>query len=179
MQPSQNDAAPQTQPLDKFCPLADRAPNAPNRQYTDWDDAVFSSGNIKTDPNYKGGLIGFALVGDTTTECKATKYSQRELNQVCTNCTPNAPWVTTLIWQSTVDPEGFYMGFEDLAMSLPRTGMSAAGSTRTTATSTTSSITSAASPARVAASAVTPASLVPARLAGPTVAPAPTWPVVP
>jgi hypothetical protein len=28
-----------------------------------------------------------------------------------------APWVTTLIYQSTVDPEGFYMAFEDLPMS--------------------------------------------------------------
>jgi hypothetical protein len=97
-----------------FCPLA--APSLTQPTQHCWSDATFSSGDIKSNPNYLGGLVGFALyMNDHTTQ---TKYSEAKLNVLCTapGCTATDHWVTALIWQSTATPEGFYIGFEDLGM---------------------------------------------------------------
>jgi hypothetical protein len=91
-----------------FCPLAAQGP---------WMLKTFTAANIRSDARYAGGLIGFALVGDGPPDCTQTKFSQRELNTVCTNCTPNAPWITTVVYQSTAVPDAFYIAFEDLPMS--------------------------------------------------------------
>ncbi len=91
-----------------FCPLAYDGP---------WTLKTFTAADIRADARYAGGLIGFALIGDPATDCKQTHFSQQELNVVCTNCTPNAPWITTLVYQSTATPDAFYMAFEDLPMS--------------------------------------------------------------
>ncbi len=97
-----------------FCPLATPSVTQPTQHC--WTDATFESGMIKSDPHYLGGLVGFALWQNDHT--KQIKYSEAKLNVPCTapGCGPNDRWVTALIWQSTVDPEGFYLGFEDLGM---------------------------------------------------------------
>jgi hypothetical protein len=99
---------------DGFCPLAwdNRAPQ--NLSIRQWTPMAFDSGNIKNDPRYKGKYVGFALIGNPSLSCKANKYSMYEHNQ---RNADGKPWVATLIYQSTADPEGFYMAFEDLPMS--------------------------------------------------------------
>jgi hypothetical protein len=77
---------------------------------------TFSATSIQTDPNYTGGLIGFAFRGNPSQACSQTHFSQQELNIECTNCTPNAPWITTLIYKSTATPNAYYVAFEDLPM---------------------------------------------------------------
>lgn len=66
-----------------------------------------SSADIKNDPNYKGGLIGFALVG------WQTHYSEQKWNPVCTACNPPGPWVTAVIYASKLTPNAYYLAFED------------------------------------------------------------------
>jgi hypothetical protein len=97
-----------------FCPLATPSVTQPTQHC--WTDVSFQSGMIKDDPHYLKGLVGFALWQNDHT--KQIKYSEAKLNVPCTaaGCGPNDRWVTALIWQSTVDPEGFYLGFEDLGM---------------------------------------------------------------
>jgi len=81
----------------------------------------FESDTIRKDPRYRGGLIGFATRGRAATYCTQTHFSQQELNQLCTNCTRatdgNNHWIASVIWKSVVDPNGYYIGFEDLPMS--------------------------------------------------------------
>ena len=91
-----------------FTPLAMTGP---------WTLKTFTADDIRSDARYKGGQIGFALVGDGAPDCTQTKYSQRELNVMCTNCSPNAPWITTIVYQSKTTPDAYYMAFEDLPMS--------------------------------------------------------------
>jgi hypothetical protein len=94
-----------------FCPLATHTTTqAPQHS---WTDVTYSADNIRNDPHYKGGLIGFALMAGTGL-CTQTKYSQYDLGVVSTQY--KVPWVTQLVWQSTVDPSGYYIGFEDLPM---------------------------------------------------------------
>ncbi|MGK3985455.1 hypothetical protein WME99_20585 [Sorangium sp. So ce136] len=95
-----------------FCPLATMMTTQAGQH--DWTPTTFSAADIRNDPRYQGGLVGFALIGKAGTYCTQTKFSQRELNTICTNCTPNAPWVTTLIYTSTATPDAFYVAFEDL-----------------------------------------------------------------
>jgi MYXO-CTERM domain-containing protein len=68
---------------------------------------VAMSADIKNDPAYGGGAIGFALVGGQT------HYSERRFNVTCTACTPVAPWVTAVIYKSTKVAGGYYLAFED------------------------------------------------------------------
>jgi MYXO-CTERM domain-containing protein len=84
---------------------------------------TFASNDIRTNPNYKGGLIGFAIRGNPAEYCKQTHYSQPELNQECTasTCTDQPGtgkhWIVSLIYQSTVTPNAYYVTFEDLSTS--------------------------------------------------------------
>ncbi|WP_242515409.1 hypothetical protein [Sorangium cellulosum] len=96
-----------------FCPLATMENETQPGQHT-WTPRQFSAADIRSDPRYEGGLVGFALIGKMGTYCTQTKFSQRELNTVCTGCTPREPWVTTLIYPSTATPDAFYVAFEDL-----------------------------------------------------------------
>ncbi|MBI4957118.1 MAG: hypothetical protein HY908_34200, partial [Myxococcales bacterium] len=68
---------------------------------------VISSADIKNDPAYLGGFIGFALVG------WQTHYSEPQWNPICTGCNPPGPWITTVIYASVVEPDAFYLAFED------------------------------------------------------------------
>jgi len=97
-----------------FCPLAWDAGDPRDLSRRLWVPKIYDSGAIKDDPNYKGKYVGFAFIGNPSSACKQTKYSLLGQNQ---KNAQGKPWVTSLIYQSTVDPEGFYMAFEDLAMS--------------------------------------------------------------
>jgi MYXO-CTERM domain-containing protein len=97
-----------------FCPLAWDAGDPRDLSRRLWVPKIYDSGSIKQDPHYKGKYVGFAFIGNPSSACKQTKYSLMGQNQ---KNAQGDPWVTTLIYQSTVDPEGFYMAFEDLAMS--------------------------------------------------------------
>ena len=63
------------------------------------------------DANYKGGLIGFALMG-ARRAASARRPSTRRPSS--TTRTPRGkPWITTLIYQSVADPQAYYIAFED------------------------------------------------------------------
>jgi hypothetical protein len=98
-----------------FCPLAD--PTTTQTQQHHFNSPTFSADNILLDKRYKGGLIGFAIIPDGE-QCKTIKYSQLELNTRSPAGAPTngAPWVTALIYQSTVVPGAYYLAFEDKAM---------------------------------------------------------------
>ncbi|MGK4000294.1 MopE-related protein [Sorangium sp. So ce1024] len=68
---------------------------------------VIRAADIRSDPAYAGGQIGFALIG------QQTHYSEQRWNPVCTGCTPAGPWVTAVIYASVVTPNAFYVAFED------------------------------------------------------------------
>ncbi len=96
-----------------FCPMAEPSTTQPT-QHT-WVNYVWNASSIANDARYKGGQVGFALMANTSGgECNQTKYSQAELNVMSTQY--KMPWVTTLIYQSTVDPSSYYLAFEDLPM---------------------------------------------------------------
>jgi len=68
---------------------------------------MFSGTVIKNDPNYTGGVVGFALIGGET------HYTNDAYDTICTSCTPNGPWITALMYASTVTPDAYYICFED------------------------------------------------------------------
>ena len=90
-----------------FAPLATNGPWLPLK--------TFTASDIRNDPRYKGGEIGFVMIGGGA--CSQNKYSQRSLNQVCTSCTPMEPFITTVVYASTKEPNAYYMAFEDLPVS--------------------------------------------------------------
>jgi MYXO-CTERM domain-containing protein len=90
-----------------FCPLATMTTTqAPQHSWVEYDFAQ----NIRTSPNYKGGLIGLAMKGLQGSQCPQTKYSQADLND---KNSANQPWISVLIYQSIADPQAYYIAFED------------------------------------------------------------------
>jgi MYXO-CTERM domain-containing protein len=73
--------------------------------------ATFNGTSIKNDPNYKGGVVGFALVGGET------HYTNASYDNECTGCSPPGPWITALMYASTLTPDAYYVCFEDGATS--------------------------------------------------------------
>lgn len=63
--------------------------------------------NIRTDPAYTGGLVGFALVG------WQTHYTEARLDPACSTCATPGPWIMSVIYASVVTPNAFYVTFED------------------------------------------------------------------
>lgn len=98
---------------DGFCPLAwdNRGPRQLSKLR--WVPKTFSSGDISKSQNWKGGYVAFAVIGAPNTMCKQSKYSMYEHNQ---RNASGEPWVTTLIYRSTVEPGAVYLAFEDLPM---------------------------------------------------------------
>jgi hypothetical protein len=98
---------------DGFCPLA--WDNLGPRQLKNkrWIPKTFSSGDISKDPHWKGGFVAFAVIGAANTVCTQSKFSMYEHNQ---RNAQGVPWVTTLIYRSTVEPGAVYLAFEDLPM---------------------------------------------------------------
>jgi hypothetical protein len=68
---------------------------------------TITGANIRTDPAYAGGLVGFALVG------WQTHYTEARLDPVCTTCGAPGPWIMSVIYTSVVTPNAFYVTFED------------------------------------------------------------------
>lgn len=102
-----------TPKLDGFCPLAwdNRGPHDLSK--IRWTPKAFSSGDLSKDPRYKGGYVGFALIASASSLCTQSKFSMFEHNQ---RNAQGVPWVTSLIYESTVEAGGFYLAFEDLPM---------------------------------------------------------------
>ncbi|MFZ5897490.1 MAG: MYXO-CTERM sorting domain-containing protein [Myxococcota bacterium] len=96
-----------------FCPLGWDRHHPYKMSQVAWTPKAFDSGMIATDPRYKGKYVAFALIGKPNSKCTQTKHSIAAHNQKNSS---GQPWITTLIWQSTIDPEAFYIGFEDLPM---------------------------------------------------------------
>ena len=72
---------------------------------------TITSSDIKNDPAYLGGLIGFALIG------AQTHYSESKWNPVCTGCIPAAaPWIAAVLYASKNIPNAYYIAFEDGTM---------------------------------------------------------------
>lgn len=93
-----------------FCPLATRITTQIGQH--EWANPTPEfAANIRTDPRWAGGDIGFALIGVAGSQCSQTKYSQAELNDKSPS---GDPWITTLIYQSKVNPQAYYIAFEDL-----------------------------------------------------------------
>jgi hypothetical protein len=97
----------------EFVPLGwdNRSPRALSN--FDWTPQTFSSGDITANAHYAGGDIAFVLAGVASTMCKADKFSVYEHN---TKNTYGEPWVTSLIYRSSVDSAAIYLAFEDLPM---------------------------------------------------------------
>jgi MYXO-CTERM domain-containing protein len=74
---------------------------------------TFTGSDIKNDPAYLGGLVGFALVATPGQFCTQDHYSNPAYNQNCSGCSPPGPWITTLIYPSKLKPNAFYLAFED------------------------------------------------------------------
>jgi hypothetical protein len=68
---------------------------------------MFSGTSIKNDPNYTGGVVGFALIGGET------HYTNPAYDTQCTSCSPPGPWITALMYASTLTPNAYYVCFED------------------------------------------------------------------
>jgi MYXO-CTERM domain-containing protein len=68
---------------------------------------MFTGTSIMSDPNYLGGLVGFALVGGQT------HYTNPAYDVDCMSCTMPGNWVTALMYASTVTPNAYYICFED------------------------------------------------------------------
>jgi hypothetical protein len=96
-----------------FCPMAEPNTNPGQVGQHTWVNYTWNASSIASDPRYKGGQVGFALIGNSG-QCSQTKYSEANLNTISTKY--NVPWVTTLVYQSTVDPSSYYIAFEDLPM---------------------------------------------------------------
>ncbi len=68
---------------------------------------TFSGTVIRSDPAYTGGLVGFALIGGET------HYTNPAYDTLCSGCNPQAPWITALMYASTVSTSAYYICFED------------------------------------------------------------------
>jgi hypothetical protein len=70
---------------------------------------TITSADIRTSPDYLGGLIGFALRKNGT----SVYYSEYQRNALCSGCTMPGYWKMALAYQSTRLPNSYYLAFED------------------------------------------------------------------
>ncbi|HXJ19932.1 MAG TPA: MYXO-CTERM sorting domain-containing protein [Polyangia bacterium] len=98
-----------------FCPMASRNVSLQAAQRTWADPLPAFDPQIAANPNWKGGRVGFALIGRAGTMCTQTKYSEADLNLRSTAF--GAPWITALVYGSLAGPGSAYLAFEDLPMS--------------------------------------------------------------
>jgi hypothetical protein len=68
-----------------------------------------TSASIRGNPNYTGGLIGFALIEGGV----PVFYSEYQRNQDCTACVTPGRWKMSLTYKSKIEPNTFYLAFED------------------------------------------------------------------
>jgi hypothetical protein len=78
---------------------------------------VINASDIRSDPNYTGGFIGFALVRTRNEMGVDTEFiayhSEFQRNVFCSGCTMPDYWKMALVYRSTVDASTYYIGFED------------------------------------------------------------------
>jgi len=72
--------------------------------------AVVSSSQIRSDPSYTGGSIGFAL---TKFGGMPIYYSEASRNALCTGCVQPEHWKLMLAYPSRLDPTTYYLAWED------------------------------------------------------------------
>src|SRR5665213_3622363 len=75
--------------------------------------STVSSSDIRSNLNYTGGLIGFALMKDLGNGYVPVYYSEYMRNVDCTGCGMPGYWKMALSYQSTVTANGYYMAWED------------------------------------------------------------------
>jgi hypothetical protein len=74
---------------------------------------TIASADIRNDPNYGGGLIGFALTKNFGSGYVPIYYSEYMRNADCTGCTMPGYWKMALAYQSTLIANSYYMAWED------------------------------------------------------------------
>ncbi|MEY4577455.1 MAG: hypothetical protein RL701_2158 [Pseudomonadota bacterium] len=72
--------------------------------------ALVSSNEIRSDPNYAGGFVGFAL---TKFGGKAIYYSEAQRNVECTACSLPGYWKLMLAYPSPLTAATYYLAWED------------------------------------------------------------------
>jgi hypothetical protein len=72
--------------------------------------AIISSSDIREDPEYAGGLIGFAL---TKFSGQAIYYSEEMRNKNCTACSMPGHWKMMLAYPSSQEAATYYLAWED------------------------------------------------------------------
>jgi hypothetical protein len=71
--------------------------------------ATLSSTAIRSDPGYRGGLVGFAL----TKGGVPIYYSEASRNVECTKCAMPGHWKMMLAYASRLQPNVYYLAWED------------------------------------------------------------------
>ena len=74
---------------------------------------IVDSSDIRSSPNYAGGLVGFALMKNLGSGPVPVYYSEDTRNADCTGCTMPGYWKMMLSYQSTVTSNEYYMAWED------------------------------------------------------------------
>jgi hypothetical protein len=78
---------------------------------------MISAADIRSDPAYAGGFIGFALYKEFRNGNQIVPtviyYSEYQRNAFCTNCTMPDYWKMALVYRSTLDTSTYYLAFED------------------------------------------------------------------
>jgi MYXO-CTERM domain-containing protein len=72
--------------------------------------AIASSNQIRSDPNYAGGAIGFAL---TKLGGKPIYYSEASRNALCSACSMPGHWKLMLAYASGLEATTYYLAWED------------------------------------------------------------------
>jgi MYXO-CTERM domain-containing protein len=76
---------------------------------------TITSADIRNDPNYAGGLVGFALERNNGngTPYAPVYYSEDTRNVYCSGCNMPGYWKMMLSYQSTVSSNEYYLAWED------------------------------------------------------------------
>jgi hypothetical protein len=77
---------------------------------------TISSADIRSNPAWTGGLVGFVLMkqlNGASAPPVPVYYSEYQRNADCTGCIMPGYWKMALAYQSTVYPNSYYLAFED------------------------------------------------------------------
>jgi MYXO-CTERM domain-containing protein len=75
---------------------------------------TITSTDVRADPNYAGGLIGFVLMKKLDgVNLSRVYYSEYRRNANCTACSMPGNWKMALAYRSTNLPNSYYLAFED------------------------------------------------------------------
>jgi len=75
---------------------------------------TITSTDVKNDPNYQKGLIGFVLMKELDgVHMSQIYYSEYRRNAFCSGCATKDYWKMALAYRSTKLPNSYYLAFED------------------------------------------------------------------